>query len=243
MAEGGGYNGDMSPARVLGSMSSAAGSIMSVLGGAIGKVGGPLGKLAQVALMAVDGLGRMSNAMHAANMRLAEYSPSMAMVEAQSEVYEIESTYRKGEARAGSAERLSRNRAAADKAWEPFTNFMADSGNNVLSAFDYARGWVGHTAFRSWESFAATSAITAVFAIGGFIAGGPPGAVAAGSAAAGLATKGAFDYFSGNKYDNLEDSPDSATGTKVPATVWTVDIALSHWSDNYGRPFHWMPSP
>lgn len=231
MAEGGGYNGDMSTGRVLGSMASAAGSLMSVFGGAIGALGGPLGKVAQVAMSVVDGLGRMGNALHAANMRLAEYSPSMAMVEAQSEVYEIESTYRKGEARAGSAERLSRGRAAADKAWEPFTNFMADSGNNVLSAFEYSRGWVGHTALRSSGSFWGTAA----FYILGTAIAGPAGALTVG-----LTGKGAFDYFSGNKYDDLSESPDSPGGVKVSATAWTADIAMHHWSDNYGRPDHWF---
>jgi hypothetical protein len=107
---------------------SAMGAIGSVAG--IGAAMGiPGAGIAAGLVEATNKLREWTNSLHNSNMQFAEFSSSMAQVQAQHEVRAIQLSQQTGEARAGSAkslseeiDKLNQNLAPMENAWANFKN-------------------------------------------------------------------------------------------------------------------------
>jgi len=116
----------------------AASGLLQGAGSAAGMMGGPWGKAAEVGLKftaalveSIDKLRNWGNQLHENNMQFAEYSASMARVQAASEVQEFYLKQSQGDRRAQSAEYLSESRADMNKAFAPLENLWAKVENYV----------------------------------------------------------------------------------------------------------------
>ena len=125
----------------------------------IGKMLGPAGlplrglaKLGEVAFGAVDRLKMWSHELHQANMRFAEFSGSMAMVQAEQQVRDISYSIRRGEARAGMAQQQAFWASAARESTADFEDMRANNQAALNTAmnqlFSIGQRWLR----RPWES-------------------------------------------------------------------------------------------
>lgn len=113
-------------------------SLMAI-GGRVGAFGNAL----SIVTTALQSMKSFADNAHRMNMRLSEWSPSMARVAVYSEVEQIMSDQRKGEARAGSAMRLAKARAEMTKDTEEITNDIANIANDVAAAGAKTVGFAG----------------------------------------------------------------------------------------------------
>jgi hypothetical protein len=78
-------------------------------------------------------LRELSDAAHNANMKFAEFSGSMATVQARQYARDVEYGMRRGEARAGRAEELEKARSRYREAWAPMEDAWANLKNEFLT--------------------------------------------------------------------------------------------------------------
>jgi len=95
-----------------------------------------VGKFGKQVSEAVEKLRDWTDTLQQANMQFAQYSASMAAVQARAQVRQINLDIERGERRAGSAERLAQSQNKFGKAaapWEDaWANFMNDFGAQML---------------------------------------------------------------------------------------------------------------
>lgn len=116
----------------------AASGLLSGAGSALQSAGHPAAIAAGTALKftaalveSIDKLRNWGNQLHENNMQFAEYSASMARVQAASEVQEFYLKQQQGERRAQSAEYLSEGRSDMNKAFAPLENLWAKAENYI----------------------------------------------------------------------------------------------------------------
>ncbi len=98
-------------------------------GGTVGKVTEGIGKVVEALSDSIEHLRRWNEMLHEGNMRFAEFSGSMAAVQARQELRDIQLQMERGERRAKSAEMLAQSRQALEKAAAP----LEDAWNDVVS--------------------------------------------------------------------------------------------------------------
>jgi len=130
---GGGFSEKMESAKArLGAVpyQSATGAMGSVAGAAA-DLGVPGAKFAQTMLESVDKLRAWNNHLHESNMHFAEFSSSMALVQAESEARAFQLNREQGEARAESAKELAESKDRLNRQLGPIEDFWANLKNKV----------------------------------------------------------------------------------------------------------------
>jgi hypothetical protein len=123
---------------------TAAAGEFSPLLGPLGKPIEGVMKFGTVIFDSLEKLRTWTRQLHEGNMQFAEFSASMAVVQGQAQLRELELRRAQGDARAESAERLSANRAEMNQQLAPFENAWANAKNElgaiiaggVVSAFE-----------------------------------------------------------------------------------------------------------
>lgn len=117
----------------FGSIGDALGGV-SKIAGAIPVAGGPIAgvaKLGEVAFKSVDKLQQWTATLHNSNMVFAEFSASMAHVQAKQMVRDIDYSRDRGEARADSADKLAEGMSELRNAMAPMSDGLANLKNNI----------------------------------------------------------------------------------------------------------------
>lgn len=121
-----------------GEETSNAGDIIGGMGNIAGTImGGPvaaLGKLGEVALGSVGKLQDWTKGLHDANMQFAEFSASMAEVQAEQTVRDIELSRERGERRAESAKYLAEGMSELNSTTAPIADLFANAKNYIGGA-------------------------------------------------------------------------------------------------------------
>ena len=99
-----------------------------------------IGKFGEKLTGAIDKLHDWTDALHQSNMQFAEYSHSMAQVQAEALQREVELNRSKGEARAGSARVLEEGRSSLDTNTSEIGNLAADLKNYIGGYMDVIVG-------------------------------------------------------------------------------------------------------
>lgn len=122
-----------------GSPFAAAGEGLKGAGQIVGMMG-PWGKAAQVGLeftaaliSSVDKLKEWGRSLHDGNVQFAQFSASMAEVQANQQLRDIQLSASKGEARAGSAERLAEAMSNLERQTAPIENMWANFKNQFAT--------------------------------------------------------------------------------------------------------------
>ncbi len=112
-----------------------AGEMLGGMGGAaeaLGAVLGPVGAFGAALVGGVEKLQEWGKSLHDANMQFAQFSGSMAQVQANQDLRDQMLNMRKGEARAASAEHLSQGMNSLNQALAPIENGIANLGNKIV---------------------------------------------------------------------------------------------------------------
>lgn len=131
----------------------------AAIGGIVGEAAGALPKFVASIVESVDKLREWSKELHSANMQFADFSASMARVQAETEVQEFYIKRQQGENRAGSAQyqargmlQLEQTMAPLEDLWANIQNYMAGFGsrlaNDLLTGFT-----VGGLNLSQWSQF------------------------------------------------------------------------------------------
>ena len=107
------------------------GPVGAAIGDAAGKVVSAQLKMAAALLELPDKIRAWGNQLHEANMQFAQFSSSMAQVQAQTEVREFYLKRSQGEARAASAAYLAKGKGEVDKTMAPLENLWAKIENYI----------------------------------------------------------------------------------------------------------------
>jgi hypothetical protein len=91
-------------------------------------------KLGEVLMKSIERLKKWTENLHASNMRFAEFSSSMAMVQAEQEMRDIRLSQERGERRADSARYLAEARSRRERAFAPIEDAFANI-QNVIGGF------------------------------------------------------------------------------------------------------------
>jgi hypothetical protein len=123
-----------------GAESEQVGDIMGGLGklaSAIPVIGKPIeamGKLGEVTFNAVGKLQHWTESLHSANMQFAEFSGSMAAVQAAQEARDIQLSHERGERRAKSAEYLAEGKSNLSENLAPIKDLVGNVTNYIGGA-------------------------------------------------------------------------------------------------------------
>lgn len=112
---------------------SAIGSVGRMLPGKVGLLVQGFSKLGETVFRAAGAIRKWSDSLHAGNMRFAEFSASMSMVQAEQEVRDIQLSREQGERRAESARALAEARSRRERFFAPLEDAMANFSNQVAA--------------------------------------------------------------------------------------------------------------
>ncbi len=130
MAMGGGGAGSFFGG--AGSMVQGAGAFASAIPG--GQVIGTILQTAGAFLKAGEQVLKFGDALHETNMKFAEYSASMAFVQAEQQMRDIQLSQERGERRAGSARMLAGSRHRFNQRWAVVEDKLANTSGGIMSA-------------------------------------------------------------------------------------------------------------
>lgn len=111
---------------------------LKAVGGPFGTVGAQVFKFGKIMGESLEKLRRWTDQLHEANLRFAEFSPSMAGVAARDEARQIMLDQQRGERRAPSAENLAQGKNKLDKTLAVFEDGLASFKNNIGGSFSKA---------------------------------------------------------------------------------------------------------
>jgi len=119
--------------RPVGALTGAAAFMAG--GASLDSASGTLNPLTQGVMKATEVLRDWSDTLHKSNMKFAEFSGSMARVQAEAEMRQIQFEQRRGEARATTARDLAEARDRLSRAMAPFEDSIANFRNRLATAF------------------------------------------------------------------------------------------------------------
>lgn len=115
----------------LGGMLGGVGNALMMSGNPFAMAGGAVLKFGEQTLKTIDAVREFAQGMHNANMGFAEFSASMAIVQADKEVRDIELSMKRGDRRAASAGYLAESMSRFDQQVTPITDALAGIANNA----------------------------------------------------------------------------------------------------------------
>lgn len=112
------------------------GNIMGAIGGPVGQVGMIFAKLAEKSIAVIDYMQKYSEELHKANMQFAEFSGSMAAVQAQQDVRDMQLSQERGERRSEAAGYLAEGKSELASATAPWGDMMSNIQSYVGGGID-----------------------------------------------------------------------------------------------------------